>query len=155
MACLPLPFPPHFVRVSVPARPTQSAETGAIQISAHGKRVVLSSPCLEARCNHMSSTCVADRVLLEGNVNVTFHMPGRPARIVAQRVILGLSDGYYEVNPRSEDGVPGMPVSYFPMLPPPPLPFEAMTFGMPLPPPPPPPDFRFPPLPWSPTYHGN
>jgi hypothetical protein len=112
--------------------------TGPVRVCAKGQRVLVSSPCLEARCNHLSSTAVPDQVLLEGNVRVLFHMEGRPACIEAQRVVVGLRDGSYEVNPVPEAGSPVTPVGFFPVMPPAPaMPFKKVMFGMPFPPLPP------------------
>ncbi len=71
-----------------------------VQIRVCDKQVQITCPCLEACCDTVSS--LADgRVLLEGDVVVTFHVVDRPAKIVARRMIVDLHDGSYEVNPRN------------------------------------------------------
>jgi hypothetical protein len=82
---------------SAPADP-QKAE---IRVSATGKRVHLVTPCLDAWCNHMTSVGTSGRVVLAGEVKIRCHMPDRSMRVVADRVVVGLTDGYVEVEAAS------------------------------------------------------
>ena len=73
-----------------------------IQVTATGSRIHVVSPCLEARCRRLTSLGTSGRVLLEGGVILTFHMADRPAKIVADRAVVGLTDGFYEIDTRPQ-----------------------------------------------------
>jgi hypothetical protein len=88
------------VRTAVPAASPQiEAMKPDICVTATGKRVHIVSPCLEARCDRMTSVGSSGRVMLEGGVSLRFRMGDHPAKIVAEHVIVGLTDGYFEVEP--------------------------------------------------------
>jgi hypothetical protein len=72
-----------------------------VRVSTTGKRVHLVTPCLDAWCNHMTSLGTSGRVVLEGDVKVRCHMPDRSMRVVADRVVVGLTDGYVEAEAAS------------------------------------------------------
>jgi hypothetical protein len=70
----------------------------AMKITVCGKQVSITCPSLKACCDTV--TALPDgRALLEGNVSVTFTRDDRPAKIKAQRMIVDLEDGSYEVSP--------------------------------------------------------
>jgi hypothetical protein len=101
---------PAPVASAVPAATVERAR-GPIQIRVCGKQVLLSSPCLKACCDHVTSL-PDGRALLEGNVMVTFQMPDRPAKVIAGRMIVDLEDGSYEVNPPRPQGQILKPVNH-------------------------------------------
>ena len=70
----------------------------ALQVTVCGTQVRLVCPSLEARCDSVKAL-PDGRALLEGNVEVTFTRENRPARIQAERIIVDLEDGSYEVSP--------------------------------------------------------
>ncbi len=81
----------------VTSLPTET-KRGPIRVTVSEKQVCIDCPCLEARCNTVTS--LADgRALLEGDVTVTFRGEDRPAKIKARRMIVDLETGAYEVNP--------------------------------------------------------
>jgi hypothetical protein len=66
-------------------------------ITTHGKRVSLRTHCFDAKCDKMTRLGAGDRVQLEGNVQVTYHVDNQFGRIVAACVIVNLADGSCEV----------------------------------------------------------
>jgi hypothetical protein len=68
-----------------------------IRVTATGKRVHVVSPAVDGRCNRMTSVNRNGRVVLEGQVSLTVHMGGRSMHVVADRVIVGLTDGSFEI----------------------------------------------------------
>jgi hypothetical protein len=94
----------------VTTAPAESAR-GPLKIRVCGKQVHLSCPCLEARCDKVTSL-PDGRALLEGDVLVTFHMDNRPAKILARRMIVDLEDGTYEVNPVQPQGLGIKPIRH-------------------------------------------
>jgi hypothetical protein len=83
-----------------PAKPTGcgTGEDAPVTISAAGNRVCVKSPAVTATCDRITTQGSADRVILEGNVQVDFCSPDRPGTIVADRIAVGLSDGTYDVD---------------------------------------------------------
>jgi hypothetical protein len=72
-----------------------------LRVGTCGKQIFLACPCLEACCDSITSLDSEGRVLLEGDVTVSFLITDRPAKIVCQRMVVNLKDGSYEVNPAS------------------------------------------------------
>jgi hypothetical protein len=94
--------------VSAPANePTR----GPLRISVSGKQVCLRCPGLEACCNNVTSL-PDGRALLEGNVCLTFTREDRPAKIQAQRMIVDLEDGSWEISPARLEAQGVQPISY-------------------------------------------
>src|SRR5262249_37700804 len=76
-------------------------QQGAVpmQISVAGRQIRIKTSSMEVCCDRMTCLGPNDRVLLEGNVCVTFFMPDRPATIQAERMVVSFADGSYAVNP--------------------------------------------------------
>jgi hypothetical protein len=118
----PLPMPCPVERVLPPTMPTGTAEQPRPQLKfcVVGKQIHLSCPCLDARCDSVSSL-PDGRALLEGNVVVNFHTDHQPARIHARSMIVDLEDGTYEVNPPGARKHTVKPVSHQEAPPAPPV----------------------------------
>ncbi len=84
-----------------------------LQITATGKRIKVTCPRFEARCDRVSHLPGGDRILLEGKVRVTYR--GREAgKVSAERVEVDLYDGAVEVNPPPARPIPpASPVGYY------------------------------------------
>ena len=83
-----------------------------LQITATGKRVKVSCPRFEARCNRITHLPSGDRILLEGKVRLTFR--GHDAgKVSAERVEVDMVDGAVEVNPAPAPSRSVVPVGYY------------------------------------------
>src|SRR5262249_7192978 len=95
----------------------------SIHITHDGNGIRVQSPSFNAHCDHVTLQDGQNRVLLEGNVRLSVHGENQPARIEAQRVLVNLRDGSFEVNPSAPLPMPTpvrapvwtMPVSPAPM----------------------------------------
>src|SRR5262245_34538030 len=94
--------------VSAPANPPTR---GPLRISVCGSQVCLRCPGLKACCNNVTSL-PDGRALLEGDVCVTFTRADRPAKVQAQRMIVDLEDGSWEVSPVRLEAQGIKPISY-------------------------------------------
>jgi hypothetical protein len=94
------PIPGAIIRTAAATTPMPPAPVKEeIHVSATGKRVHVLTPCLDAHCDRMTSVSPAGRVMLEGNVVLKCKLAGCPARVAADHVIVGLTDGYFEIDP--------------------------------------------------------
>jgi hypothetical protein len=80
-------------------QPCQAQDTAPICITAAGNRVHIATPTVDVECDRVITLQGHDRALVEGNVNVQLRVAYQPAGIVAERMMVGLRDGTYEINP--------------------------------------------------------
>jgi general secretion pathway protein D len=74
----------------------KTAGCGALRMAAGGKQIQLSSPCLRATADCLTSL-PNDRIVLQGNVQISWEKGGQRAVVVGERVTIGLTDGRLEV----------------------------------------------------------
>jgi hypothetical protein len=91
--------------------PASERTRGPIRISVCGAQVCLRCPGLEACCNNVTSL-PDGRALLEGDVCLTFTRQDRPAKVQAQRMIVDLEDGSFEVSPKQIEAHGIQPISH-------------------------------------------
>jgi hypothetical protein len=108
-------FPPQLMREAeqelVPP-PTVVPPSMPLQITAAGKRVKVSCPRFDARCDRINHLPSGDRIVLEGKVRLTFR--GKDAgKVSAERVEVDTIDGAVEVNPAPVPARPVVPVGYY------------------------------------------
>jgi hypothetical protein len=85
-----------------------------VRIAADGKQVTVTGTCLEAKCDHIIWTEANDRAVLDGHVRLKYHKGGVEADIIAEQVVVGLTDGYLEVKsaPAAVPGVVSHPACF-------------------------------------------
>jgi hypothetical protein len=69
-----------------------------VSITARGKRVCIKTSCLEAKCEKVTRLGMGERLMLEGHVQVKFHINNRFGQIVADCVTVNLADSSCEVH---------------------------------------------------------
>jgi len=118
---IPTPFAPQSMEMvgfptAVPAMPMSKVSVGTggngLQVRATGKRISLSCPQFNARCDRISYLPGANCVVLEGKVRV--RLQGKDAgKISAERIEIDVVDGTMEIAPASPQSRPVVPVGFF------------------------------------------
>jgi hypothetical protein len=70
-----------------------------VQCSAGDHQIEVSGPCFHATAQRLVRAGQDDRITLHGDVHLSYHKDGQKARISAEHVTVGLSDGSVQIHP--------------------------------------------------------
>jgi hypothetical protein len=91
--------------------PPNAVPACKVELTTGNQAIRIVSGSFEVSCDQLRYVG-GDRVLLQGNSCVMIRKGGQPERIVADRILLNLQDGAYEVNPEGVQ-VPVVPARGF------------------------------------------
>jgi hypothetical protein len=81
-------------------------ECGApVCITANNGRILIQTPRMTVECDRVQAMGAGDKILVEGDARVDFHGDELPATIIARRILLGLHDGSFQINPATHQTV--------------------------------------------------
>ena len=73
---------------------------GEVKCAACDHQIEVSGPCFHATAQRVVRTGHDDHLTLEGDVRLTYHKDHERARITADHVSIGMTDGHLEIHPQ-------------------------------------------------------